>query len=221
LINSNPKGEIDSPQSEREFMSVLMKLIGALLVLAGAGLAARMVMTPGSLDAWGIRLDTAALLFIGGILALGLSGVIDAVRGGVAPPVAAKPAAQPAAPSVPAAATPAAVTLASAASKPGSESVADTISALEKAKAEVIKSMSSMESIASPAAAKEAEADVPEVEAEGDDPNLYVVEEKVIRGRPARMLSDDTVEAETDEGWMRFENLDHLNEYLDSVEQGA
>jgi len=202
-------------------MSVLMKLIGALLVLAGAGLAARMVMTPGSLDAWGIRLDTAALLFIGGILALGLSGVIDAVRGGVAPPVAAKPAAQPAAPSVPAAATPAAVTLASAASKPGSESVADTISALEKAKAEVIKSMSSMESIASPAAAKEAEADVPEVEAEGDDPNLYVVEEKVIRGRPARMLSDDTVEAETDEGWMRFENLDHLNEYLDSVEQGA
>ena len=53
------------------------------------------------------------------------------------------------------------------------------------------------------------------------DEDLYVVEEKVIRGRPARILSDDTVEAETDEGWMRFENLEHLNEYLDSVEEQA
>lgn len=50
------------------------------------------------------------------------------------------------------------------------------------------------------------------VEANGE---LYVVEEKTIRGRPARVLSDGTVEAETDEGWMRFENIEHLNEYLD------
>jgi hypothetical protein len=40
-----------------------------------------------------------------------------------------------------------------------------------------------------------------------------------VRGRPARLLSDGTVEAETDEGWMRFENLEHLNEYLDMVAQ--
>jgi hypothetical protein len=45
---------------------------------------------------------------------------------------------------------------------------------------------------------------------------LYVVEEKMIRGRPARILSDGTVEAETDDGWMRFENIEHLNEFLDS-----
>jgi hypothetical protein len=50
--------------------------------------------------------------------------------------------------------------------------------------------------------------------AEGE---LYVVEERTIRGRPARILSDNTVEAETDEGWMRFENLEHLNEYLDAA----
>ena len=25
------------------------------------------------------------------------------------------------------------------------------------------------------------------------------------------------VEAETDEGWMRFENLEHLDEYLDAM----
>ncbi len=67
----------------------------------------------------------------------------------------------------------------------------------------------------------------PEIEA-GDEPaedeqaddQLYVVEERMIRGRPARVLSDGTVEAETDEGWMRFENLDHLEEYLDAMSPG-
>jgi hypothetical protein len=46
-----------------------------------------------------------------------------------------------------------------------------------------------------------------------------VVEERVIRRHPARILSDGTVEAETAEGWMRFENLEHLDEYLDAMEQ--
>ena len=59
----------------------------------------------------------------------------------------------------------------------------------------------------------------PPVDAEAVDDDLFVIEEKVIRGRPARILSDETVEAETDEGWMRFENLEHLNEYLDSVDE--
>jgi hypothetical protein len=48
---------------------------------------------------------------------------------------------------------------------------------------------------------------------------LYVVEERIIRARPARILSDGTVEAETDDGWMRFENLEHLDEYLDAAAQ--
>jgi hypothetical protein len=39
----------------------------------------------------------------------------------------------------------------------------------------------------------------------------------VVRGRAARILSDGTVEAETDEGWMRFENMEHLEEYLDAT----
>ena len=52
---------------------------------------------------------------------------------------------------------------------------------------------------------------------EGEEEQLYVIEEKLIRGRPARVLSDSTVEAETDEGWMRFENLEHLEEYLDAM----
>jgi pyruvate/2-oxoglutarate dehydrogenase complex dihydrolipoamide acyltransferase (E2) component len=50
-----------------------------------------------------------------------------------------------------------------------------------------------------------------------EEGQLYVVEERLIRMRPARILSDGTVEAETDEGWMRFENLEHLDEYLDAM----
>jgi hypothetical protein len=46
---------------------------------------------------------------------------------------------------------------------------------------------------------------------------LYVVEERTIAGKPARVLSDGTVEAETDEGWMRFENVEHLEEYIEAV----
>lgn len=72
---------------------------------------------------------------------------------------------------------------------------------------------------AAPAVAEEAAAEeepLPEEEvAEGQ---LYVVEERYIRMRPARILSDGTVEAETAEGWMRFENLEHLDEYLDAME---
>ena len=51
----------------------------------------------------------------------------------------------------------------------------------------------------------------------GEEDVLYIVEETVVRGRPARVLSDGTVEAETDEGWMRFENMQHLEEYFDAI----
>jgi len=48
---------------------------------------------------------------------------------------------------------------------------------------------------------------------------LYVIEELVIRGKASRLLSDNTIEAETAEGWMRFENAEHLEEYLDAMEK--
>lgn len=70
-------------------------------------------------------------------------------------------------------------------------------------------------------AAPEEEAVIEEETPEEDEPleegQLYVIEERVIRDRPARILSDGTVEAETEEGWMRFENLEHLDEYLDAI----
>jgi hypothetical protein len=111
-----------------------------------------------------------------------------------------------------------------------SGSVADTIAALEQAKSDIKSALGGVESLSAPMAAPEPayvapapveiEAAVPEIDEPAVEGELYVVEEKIIRGRPSRILSDDTVEAETDEGWMRFENLEHLNEYLDSVESG-
>jgi hypothetical protein len=46
---------------------------------------------------------------------------------------------------------------------------------------------------------------------------LFVIEERLVRGKVARVLSDGTVEAETAEGWMRFENVEHLEEYLQAM----
>lgn len=118
-----------------------------------------------------------------------------------------------------AAATAAAAT---AAAQTTHDSVADTIAALEKAKSDINAALGEGgDTLDHHAADEEPEAAAPEEapaeEAGADDGELYVVEEKIIRGRPARVLSDGTVEAETDEGWMRFENFDHLDEYLDAT----
>ncbi len=253
-------------------MSNLMKLVGTVLALGGVALGAMTFVTPGRMDVYGIKLDTAAIMFVGGVLALGLAGVIDALRSGAAPAVSHKvveTVAEVQTPTTPtsvaakeavasigtfsrktteatvaasAATAAVAASAAAIAAKPAkSDPVADTISALEQAKADVIKSMGGMESLSAPPPepshltsfqAKPAAlqptatahltppvAHAPAVEEEAAEEDLYVTEEKVIRGRPARILSDDTVEAETDEGWMRFENVEHLNEYLDSVEE--
>jgi hypothetical protein len=112
----------------------------------------------------------------------------------------------------------------------------ETIIAIEKAKSDLESALGPPPSPPSPPPSETPEAAEPpppaaketvlvaEVEtefdvapAEGEEEQLYVMEEKLIRGRPARVLSDGTVEAETDEGWMRFENLEHLEEYLDAM----
>jgi hypothetical protein len=69
-----------------------------------------------------------------------------------------------------------------------------------------------------PAALSEpAQAPAPQEGTGGEPAELYVVEERMFRGRQSRVLSDGTIEAETDEGWMRFEDFDHLEEYLDAT----
>jgi len=253
-------------------MSVFLKMAGATLMMLGIGLGLTIVTKPGMLDALGIRLDTAALLLIGGILATGQSAIVDGLKNRrtssgassavaeasaayVAPvaavstslpnaftrkPDLAAPVAAAGAKTLGMAAVAGAGLAAVAAKATSKDPVAETISALEQAKADVIKSIGGMDATThapvevapiqaspvhpvaaevahapEPAAVDEETSDEPELDEEG----LFVVEEKVVRGRPARILSDDTVEAETDEGWMRFENMEHLNEYLDSVEE--
>ncbi len=110
----------------------------------------------------------------------------------------------------------------------GKGAVDDTIAALEQAKADIANAIGGVSNLSTPET--EIEEAVEEVDdtveadvdaEEGADGELYVLEERDIRGRPARILSDNTVEAETDEGWMRFENLEHLNEYLDAAGEPA
>lgn len=233
-------------------MSRLMMILGIVLAVLGPVLIVLSIVSPGKMQVYGVTLEVGALLLVGGVLALGLTGVISALeRNGAEPdmPMTFAPGSSGAAESrgqapgsssrkgPEAAAAAAASTMAAASqqaslpSKSTLPSVAETISALEQAKSDIKTALGGMDVIhhpaeeaepvpvaAQPAAehAMESEAASAE-EGEGD---LYIVEEKIIRGRPARVLSDDTVEAETDEGWMRFENLEHLNEYLDSVEEG-
>ena len=108
----------------------------------------------------------------------------------------------------------------------GKSAVDDTIAALEQAKADIANAVGG---IGATVADKEEDVaeeiqdveDEESVDGEPGEGELYVLEERDIRGRPARILSDGTVEAETDEGWMRFENLEHLNEYMDSMGESA
>lgn len=104
----------------------------------------------------------------------------------------------------------------------GKSAVDDTIAALEQAKADIANAIGGVTTMAE-AKVEEVVEDVEDEvdDAETTDGELYVLEEREIRGRPARILSDNTVEAETDEGWMRFENLEHLNEYLDAAGEPA
>lgn len=98
----------------------------------------------------------------------------------------------------------------------------ETIAAIDKANNELKQALSdeSEPAVEPPPATPAPEAAAAETTEEAEDTQLFVVEERLIRGRPARVLSDGTVEAETDDGWMRFENLEHLEEYLDAMSPG-
>jgi hypothetical protein len=195
----------------------------------------------------GIDIHTAAILLVGGVLSLGLGSVIEGlharptVRSMIPEPVV--PASTAAIPEFdPRSAKPAAAAVVAAAvivEEEVSRPTRDTIQALEQARQKIEKAFEDRDEqpqeaeapAAEPQDAEPAPEDVAAVEIEDetitgdiseeeviDDGQLYVVEERVIRRHPARILSDGTVEAETVEGWMRFENLEHLDEYLDAME---
>ncbi len=267
-------------------MSKIMTIAGIILLGLGLALGIVGLASPQRLGAMFLSLDTAAILFVGGILSLGLGGVIAALE--TAAPTAARPIVLPeqtplagsrarmeeaikaasaqapksksvslpeftdlrtiktAAVATGAAASTIAMDAAANAVEMGeqsipdtsvssSPSVAETIHALERAKSDMRAAFGGNSGPTSPVSALKPVApavpsvaippphdepedeDVVTAEVTAPEPSgeLYVIEERTIRGRPARVLSDGTVEAETDEGWMRFENLEHLNEYLD------
>jgi hypothetical protein len=228
-------------------MSKLMSVLGIILLAVGLAIGLLEIANPGHLQGMGVNLDTAVTLLVGGILAVGLGGVIAALERGILPvpgyesesaaeaevtEAAAEPEAEPAEteerparkfrlPGFGRRATATSAAAAAAASEVESEettaSVQETIDALEQAKNDIKGALGGMDSVIPDVAPKSAESTGEAASGELAEGELYVIEEKVIRGRPARILSDSTVEAETDEGWMRFENVDHLNEYLDSA----
>ena len=223
-------------------MAKLMWICGILLIAAGVALGVVNFVSQAGVAH--VSLEACAILLVGGVLAAGLGSVIDALRrlplaqeGAM---IAASTAAQAAAATIPefgprAAKAAAAAAAAAAAVAPGataeevSEPTRDTIKALEQARQKIEQAFDPDKAPAEKtpdaqpeAVVEEEDAVLEEVTIEEeevvDDGQLYVVEERLVRRRPARILSDGTVEAETAEGWMRFENLEHLNEYLDSIE---
>lgn len=272
-------------------MSKLMIVLGILAVAIGVAVGVIGYVAPGQMQVVGLTAEVAALFLMGGILAVGLGGVIDALhdqrktfrdlaetmvartdrsterfgRANTPPPMPEPPAppkqVPPAKPEVLVAPEPEPVIAAQpeptpdekpliftgtvrsldqarerAGLKPVDQPAAETrittretIVAIEKAKSELETAFGSpppppdTPAPPEPPVAKETvlvaevETEFDAVPPEGEEEQLYVMEEKLIRGRPARVLSDGTVEAETDEGWMRFENLEHLEEYLDAM----
>lgn len=199
-------------------MSKFMLIVGVLLAAVGVALGLMVYFSPGQMQVVALTPDVAAILLVGGVLAMGLGGVIAALEneGAVSRQAAMAPAEMPT-PITPIPEFGKRLTVEEptvAAEEPEAEispEVSETIAALEKARSDI------NAALAGSAPEPVEPAEVNEEKAENEAEQLFVVEERVIRGRPARILSDGTVEAETDEGWMRFENLEHLDEYLDAM----
>jgi hypothetical protein len=211
-------------------MSKLMFIFGILFLAAGIALGLLIHFSPGEMQVRGLTPDVAAILIVGGALSLGLGSTIGALRDRTVAQVVTEivpetPEEKPATPkftgfgkkavaTAAVAEASAAVAETAAASK---TSVAETVAALEQAKTDIAVALGVEPQKSAPEEFVVAKAEPEAKPVAADAEELYVVEEKVIRGRPARVLSDGTVEAETDEGWMRFENLEHLDEYLEAM----
>jgi hypothetical protein len=219
-----------------------MSVLGIILLAVGLAIGLLEIANPGHLQGMGVNLDSSVSLIVGGVLAIGLGGVIAALeRGTLTVPgyeettteaevavteeietssgeTAEKPSRKILFPSFGRKSAATAAAAGEAAAEDAPPSVQQTIDALEQAKQDIKGALGGMETILPEAnAAESAESKSDAASDEPAEGELYVIEEKTIRGRPARILSDNTVEAETDEGWMRFENIDHLNEYLDAA----
>lgn len=205
-------------------MSKFMMIVGILLLAIGVALGLMTIFSPGPMQVYGLTAEVAAILLVGGVLSMGIGGILDAL----VHPIAGTAELPRVAPPVATAAV-ATAAVAATAEEALSPAVSETIKALEKAKtdlqtafeekpAESLSEAVAVEPEPEPVVEEVIEEPAEEEVSPDDDGQLYVLEERSIRGHAARLLSDGTVEAETSEGWMRFENLEHLDEYLDAME---
>jgi hypothetical protein len=206
-------------------MNTAVRVGGAVLAVLGILTIVIVLVAPELLQ--GLSLDTGALLLAGGLLVLGLSGLtaaVDGLRAFVAGEDQTLVTLEPNSGS-------------GAAARESTERSAKSDTARsepqiapERAEPEIISPASeipkppddrlSITKDKSRTSIDQAIEDVTEYTVSGAAPSeeeLYVVEERTIAGKPARILSDGTVEAETDDGWMRFENVEHLEEYVDAM----
>ena len=214
-------------------MSKLMFVFGILFLAIGLAIGLKVYFSPGQMQIYGLTAEVVSILLVGGVLSLGLGGLIGALDDGANLRAAVDASTlqagmtPTATPKFAGSAAKAAETKAETENPSLRPSVTDTVIALEQAKSDIARALEIKPVMMNDARPLVDAPQAPVIEAktqaaaaveeEAEENDLYVVEEKVIRGRPARVLSDGTVEAETDEGWMRFENLEHLNEYIDAM----
>ena len=219
-------------------MNVVLRIAGILLAALGL-LVVLLVFYSPELAAPGVNLDIGVSMLLGGIIVLGMSGIVAAVEDlrnfvarddmGLSARADARrgPTERPAAPDIASLSAPPEKALAATPEvlrnlgppPPAAEqrrSPFDTGKSLESRLQKLDEDSRSaidrvVEEVRGHGSSSSAD---PEVVSEE---NLYVVEEREIAGKQARVLSDGTVEAETDEGWMRFENPEHLEEYMAAV----
>jgi hypothetical protein len=178
----------------------------------------------------GLTLDTGVILLVGGVVTLGLSGVMSAIET-LRTFVAGEDQAFVASLEEPKNAG----RFAAAANSPGSKRPSakpqeparrgdpsfpsrsgDASKAMREQKPATDKARQTIDKPAEDIREITPTENTPATEAVSEE-ELYVVEERTIAGKPARVLSDGTVEAETDDGWMRFENVEHLEEYMEAL----
>jgi hypothetical protein len=230
-------------------MSKFMLIVGILFAAIGLALGLMIFFSPGAVVGWGITPEVAALLLVGGAVSAGLGGVIQTLEAGMeAPPLPNYIEEPPARAETPlpefgrrAAATESVspsvretITALEEAKTNIRQALGEDTSIptpLPRPRVEVPPPPPEPEAaeveipppveVAPPPSVEELPAVEETPEPAEEEGQLYVIEERIIRNREARILSDGTVEAETDEGWMRFENLEHLDEYLDATDTPA
>lgn len=213
-----------------EVMNLVLRIAGILLAILGLAIVLMTFFSPGWLIE-GLTLEIGTLLLIGGVLVIGLSMAVSAIDNLRIFLAGEDPMSQ--APSTSVKTTQAGIPSAGAAARSPANSpeisghIDRSTPALRPLNADG-PHFADERSLGSQALARaqldrvaeevrEAAAEMESAQDIVSEEELYVVDERMIAGKQARILSDGTVEAETDEGWMRFENVDHLEEYMEAV----